>query len=404
MSSTTDIMRKNLEAPAALLANLRNKALFVALVAGVATVIGAFVSPEHFFRGYLIGFMWILGLSLGCMAWLMTGHLSGGNWWMLGRRIFEAGVRTLPLVAVLFIPVLLGMNHLYGWMHIDPAKDHVFAEKTWWLNPTFFIIRAVIYFVVWIGLGFLLTRGSWKQDESADPAIWQRLKAIAGPGILLYGLTITFAAIDWVMSLDAHWYSSIYGMIFIAGQALSVLALTIFMLAELSGYEPMSEVLMADRLHDYGKLMLALVMVWAYFSFSQLLITWMGNLPEEISWYLHRFKNGWGVVSLGIAAFHFALPFVLLLSRDLKRSARSLVPVALFVIFMRVVDIYWLVIPNPTAGVEAPHFTLHWTYITAPLALGGIWMATFVTYLGKRPLLVRNEPMLPRLWEKSHGH
>ncbi len=379
-------------------------ALFAALVGGAALVVGAFLNFQEFLRGYLIAYIFVLGLSLGSLALLMTGHLTGGNWWMLGRRIFEAATRCLPLLAILFLPVWLGAKQLYSWMSIDPAKDKMLSEKAWWLNYHGWMVRAVIYFLIWIAVSTLLTRLSARQDEDASPDVWRRMKVISGVGILLWAWSLTGAVVDWGMSLDPHWYSTIYGMIFMIGEALSMMAFTIIMLSALSKYSPMDEVVLPDRLHDIGKLLLAFTMVWAYFSFSQWLIIWMGNLPDEISWYLHRIKSGWGFVALALIFIQFALPFALLLSRDLKRAPRKLIPIALIVILGRLIDIYWYVVPNPLPGREAPSLHFHWTYLAALVGLVGIWLAAFATFLSKRPLLVRNEPMLPRLWETSHGH
>ncbi len=389
-----------------MLVSLRNRALIVGVIGAILTIIGAFVNFDQFLRGYLIAYIWVMGLSLGCMALLMTGHMSGGNWWMISRRIYEAGVRVIPMLAVLFLPLLLGAGHLYQWMHIDPSKDKIMAEKTWWLTTNGWHIRAVIYLVLWVVLGYLLTSLSKKQDEDPSPAIWKRLKVISGIGLLVWAFSLTGAAVDWGMSLDPHWFSTIYGMLYMIGEALSAMAFSIMILSALQKYPPMSEVAGPDRLHDLGKLLLAFTMVWAYFSFSQWLIIWMGNLPDEISWYLYRIKNGWGYVALALVFGQFALPFAMLLSRNLKRHARRLVPVALLVILMRAVDLYWYVVPNPAAapGAEPPHLTIHWVYITALVALGGLWLAAFAAYLNTRPLLVRNEPMLGRLWEQSHGH
>jgi hypothetical protein len=215
---------------------------------------------------------------------------------------------------------------------------------------------------------------------------------------------VTGAVVDWGMSLDPHWYSTIYAMIFMIGQALSTMAFTIIMLSALSKYSPMDEVVLPNRLHDLGKLLLAFTMVWAYFSFSQWLIIWMANLPDEVSWYLHRIKNGWGFVALALIFIQFALPFALLLSRDRKRAPQRLIPVAIIVILGRLIDLYWYIVPNPLPGQEPPSFHFHWTYVAALVGLIGIWFAAFATFLSKRPLLVRYEPMLARLWETSHGH
>jgi hypothetical protein len=402
--STTHTRDSNY-APPSSLGRFRQRWLIVGGIAAIISIIGAFVSPDQFLRGYLMGYMWTLGLALGSLALLMTGHLSGGNWWMLNRRTFEAAVGTLPVWAILFLPILLGMKRLYLWTHADLVHgDHVLMSKAAYLNTPFWIVRAVIYFVLWIGLAWFLRTWSAKQDTDAAPAIWQRMKSVAAPGILIYGLTITFASVDWVMSLDPHWFSTIYGMLFMAGQGLSALAFAICILVLLSPFSPMREIVREDRLHDLGKLMLAFTMVWAYFSFSQWLIIWMANLPEEISWYLHRIKNGWQAVALLLIVLQFALPFLLLLSRSLKRDARKLVPVALLIIVMRLVDLYWLVAPNALPSANAPPFTLHWTYVAVPLALMGLWLALFSWNLSKRPLLVATDPQLPRLWERSHGH
>lgn len=403
MSTSSNTLNTNF-APPAMLTEVRTMALFAALVGGAGLAVAAFMNFEEFLRGYLIAYVFVLGLSLGSLALLMTGHMTGGNWWMLGRRIFEAASRCLPMLAILFLPILLGAKHLYAWMSMDPTKDKILSEKVWYLNHHGWVIRAIIYFVIWVVLSLLLTRLSWKQDEDASPQVWRRMKVISGIGILLWAWTLTGASVDWGMSLDPHWYSTIYGMIFMIGEALSTMAFTIIMLSVLSKYSPMSEVVRADRLHDLGKLLLAFTMVWAYFSFSQWLIIWMANLPDEISWYLHRIKNGWGYVALLLIFVQFALPFTLLLSRERKRIAARLIPVALICMFGRLIDLYWYFIPNGLPGQDVPSLHFHWSYLAALIGLVGIWVAAFSAYLSKRPLLVRNEPMLPRLWEQSHGH
>ena len=305
----------------------------------------------------------------------------------------------------MFIPILLGMHRLYLWTHPDEvAGDKVLMAKAFYLNTPGWIVRAVIYFALWNLLGYLLTRGSAQQDADDSPRVWRRLKAISAPGLVLYALSVNFAATDWVMSLDPHWFSTMYGFLFIAQHLLATLALLICLLVLLAQFSPMDEVVRPDRLHDCGKLMLALTMVWAYFSFSQWLIIWMANLPEEISWYLARINGGWQIVALMLVILQFALPFLLLLSRDLKRDARKLIPVALLVLFMRFVDAYWLVVPNPMPGPRHEQIYLHWTYLVAPAALIGLWFAFFAWNLARQPLLVRNEPQLPRLWESSHAH
>jgi hypothetical protein len=406
MSATTYPVSYRFEAPASA-GSLSLRWLGIGAVAAVAAIAGALTSPAQFYRGYLIGYMLVLGFTLGSMALLMLGHMTGGNWWMIGRRVLEAAVGSLPLLTVLFLPIWFGRHYLYCWL--DPAyvaAHHAVQAKGGYLNEQFWTIRAVVYFAIWNLWGWALRAGSAKQDASDAPAVWQRLKTWSAPGMLVYGLTITLAATDWVMSLDAAWYSTIFGMFFMISEMLSVMALLIVILCSLRSAAPYDVILKADKLHDYGKLMLAFTMVWAYFSFSQWLIIWSGNLPEEITWYLMRLHGGWQGVALALVILQFALPFLLLLSRELKRDARKLVPVALLVLVMRYVDLYWLVAPNPFPGtVEgAVELTYHWTYFVAPLALLGLWLGMFFRQLARRPLLVVNEPMLPRLWEASHGH
>jgi hypothetical protein len=406
MRATTYPASYRFEPPPAA-ASLATRWLAIGLVASIAAIAGALLSNAQFLRGYLIGYMLVLGFSLGSMALLMLGHLTGGNWWMIGRRVMEAAVGNLPLLTILFLPIWLGRHSLYIWL--DPvyvAAHHEVAAKSGYLNERFWTVRAVVCFAIWNLWARALRGGSWKQDDDDSPRVWQRLKVWSGPGILVYGLTITVACTDWVMSLDPVWYSTIFGMFFMMSETLSFMALMIVILCTLREYAPYDRILGAGQLHDYGNLMLTFTMVWAYFSYSQWLIIWAGNLPDEITWYLDRIHGGWQTVALALVILQFVLPFLLLLSRDLKRDARKLVPVALLVLVMRYVDLYWLVAPNPFpgTGVEAHHLTYHWTYFAAPLALVSLWLGSFFWHLGRRPLLVVTEPMLPRLWEPSHGH
>jgi hypothetical protein len=393
--------------PPAVIASLSRRWLMLGAVAGIAAIAGGFVSSQQFFRGYLIGYMLVLGFSLGAMALLMLGHLTGGNWWMIGRRVMEAAIGILPLLTILFLPIWFGRHSLYVWL--DPAfvASHAgVAAKSGYLNEQFWTVRAAIYFAIWNLWAVALRKGSLKQDGDDSPQVWQGLKAWSAPGILVYGLTITLACTDWIMSLDPTWYSTIFGMFFMISEMLSVMALMIVILCSMRELAPYDKILRPDRVHDYGKLMLTFTMVWAYFSFSQWLIIWAGNLPEEITWYLDRIHGGWQMVALALVILQFSLPFLLLLSRDLKRDARKLVPVALLVLVMRYVDLYWLVAPNPFPGTvgEVHHLSYHWTYFAAPLALVSIWLGMFFRKLGQRPLLVVTEPMLARLWEPSHDH
>jgi hypothetical protein len=367
--------------------------VFAALVCVAGFVMES--QREQVMRGYLIGFMLWLGLSLGCLALLMVQHLSGGLWGLSIRRILEAATRGLPLMLVLWIPLFLGRHYLYGWMSGEGVNDH----NVWYLNMPFWWLRQVIYFAVWLGLMYILNKRSDLQDE---PGNRPRFQLLSGIGILLYALTISFAAVDWVMSLDPHWGSTIYGMIFMAGEGLSALAFSIIVLTVLTGYNPMRGIIKPEQFHDIAKLMLAFVMLFAYFSFSQWLIIWAGNLPDEISWFLNRIHGGWGMVALAIILFHFALPFALLLSRNLKRNGRKLIGLAVLLMFMRLVDIYWYVVPN--FAHARGHFYFSIWYLVAPIALGGLWLGFFFYNLRQRPILPLYEPQMPSLLHQGSGH
>lgn len=407
----SNLATKSLAAPPAWLAALRTRGLIVGGIFAVLSAIGAFTNFQTFMHGYLMGYMFCLSLCLGGFVLVMVGHLTGGNWFMMGRRIMEAQQRTLPLVAVMFIPVAIFMKELYVWANpsqwlANDAVMHWKTEHIHWLTPTGFVMRAVIYFLIWGFWIWKLNAGSREQDTNPDPIVWQRLKAWSAPGILVYGLTLTFASVDWVMSMDAHWFSTIYGMIYMAQHALVTFSFVIVMLILLTPVSVIGEVMFKDRLHDFGKWIFAFTMVWGYFSFSQFLIIWSGNLPEEISWFLARMTGGWGAIALLLVIGQFALPFILLLFRDIKRDAKRLFFVALLVILMRWFDTFWLVIPNPWPGHPdaTTKLAFSWQYAVVPVAMAGIWFAYFAMELAKRPLLVRNDPQLPRLWEHSHGH
>ncbi|MDQ3212962.1 MAG: hypothetical protein M3Q85_09835 [Acidobacteriota bacterium] len=380
----------NTDVPA--LARLQQRALIVGVLGLAAGAVGAVLNPDQFFRSWLIGFLFCLGLSLGPLALLMLQHMSGGQWGLVGRRVFEAASRNLPFVALLFIPILFGLPRLFEWARPEAVQaDHILQIKAPYLNVPFFIARAVLYFVLWIGGAWLLNKWSAAQDRgeiATTPADSRRFRVVSAPGLIVYVLTLTFASTDWVMSLDAHWYSTIFGFIFVAGQGLTGFALVIVVLSALTDTEPYATFLNKRHFLDLGKLLLAFVMLWAYFSFSQFLIIWSGNLPEEITFFTERLEGGWQWVSLAILLGHFALPFVLLLSRDLKRRPRLLAQVALVILVFRFVDLMWLV--EPMFGHEG--FPLHWMNLAVPAGLTGVWLFLFARQLRSRPLLPLNDP------------
>jgi hypothetical protein len=380
---------------------IRQSALIAGVVGLVICIIGIFKAPDHFFPSYLLAFMFVLGLSLGSLGLLMLQHLTGGNWGIIIRRPLESATRALALVAVLFVPIFFGMKYLYAaWLNAPASGEGALSEfQRAYLTLNGFRVRAILYFVVWLILVFLFNRWSREQDVNReDRGLRRRLKMLAGPGIILYVFVMSFAAIDWVMSISPHWASTIYGFLFVAGQLISSMALMIAVVVLLSRTGPLSGVLQPRHIHDLGKLLLTFVMLWAYFSFSQLLIIWSGNQPEEITFYYSRLHSQWGVVAVLVVIFHFFVPFFLLLSRDLKRNTNLLPKIAVWLIFMRLVDLFWMTRPEFTPNAWPNLWDL-----AALLALGGLWFFVFAGQLKQLPLLPLGDPKLAEAIE-HHEH
>jgi hypothetical protein len=396
---TAAIVNKSDLMPPPVAQTMQQRSLVIGAIGAVASVAGVFLAPESFYSAYLTAFMFWLGLSLGCMAILMLYHLVGGAWGTVMRRIVESGMMTLPMMFVLFLPILLNLPKLYKWAQPDQlASDAKLADIAHsYLNFNGILIRYILYFVIWFGMAYFLNRWSTEQDSIAGQSTL-RFRAMSSIGLVIYSLTISFAVIDWVMSLQARWISTIYGLLFIAGEALSAFCFCVVIENILGKRKPMSDYLTDTEVHDHGKLMLAFVMVWAYFNFSQWLIIWAGNLPEEIPWYVRRMNGGWETVGLFLVVFHFAVPFALLLSRQLKRKARTLVWIASWLIVMRMVDIFWHIEP-----AFHPTFHVSWVFFAILAGMGGLWMAYFFHNLRARPLLPVNAPQTLRLLEPSHG-
>ena len=399
---TTDSIRRNspaFAAPAAV-GRLQTLGLIAGGIGLVLSVLGFVLSRDYFFRGYLVGWVYWTGLSLGCLAIAMVGHLSGGDWAVVIRRVLEAGSRVLPWMLLLFIPIAFGMPNLYQWARPEASADPILKLKEAYLNRDFFLVRQVVYFVIWSALAFSLSRLSRRQDNGGDASLLSRMRVISAPGLIIYCLTVTFASVDWLMSLQPHWFSTIYGFYLIASQGLLAFAFLIVMALFLSRSEPMAGIYQPRHFHDWGKLMFAFVMIWAYFSYSQWLITWAGNLPEEISFFLPRVRGGFGWVAILIVLFHFTVPFALLLSRDLKRNARTVGLVALGLMFMRWVELFWQVEP----AFHERHAAFDWLYLAAPLFIGGVWLFCFASTLKSRPLLPIYDPFLPEAIAHGKHH
>ncbi|HLK10586.1 MAG TPA: hypothetical protein VKW76_04345 [Candidatus Binatia bacterium] len=370
---------------------LRHLAVRAAAVGVVGCALGAVLDPGQLLRSYLVAYVFWTGCALGCLAILMINYVTGGVWGAAIRRLLEAGAGTLPLLALAFLPLAAGVGRLYVWARPDAvARDALLQHTHPFLNVPFFLGRTVFYFAAWIAVARALRRWSLGRDARPDPAAERRLELLSRGGLVLLGLTMTFAAVDWMMSLEPHWYSTIYGVIFMGGSVLTAFAFVIAVAALLSDDPDLARVLTPDAFHDLGKLLLAFLMLWAYFSYSQFLIIWAGNLPEEIPWYLARTRGGWGWLALGVVVFHFALPFPVLLSRTVKRRARTLAVVAAALLAVRFLDLFWQIAPAFHPG----RLAVHWLDATTVLALGGFWLAAFVRGLAAGPLVPRHDPVL----------
>ncbi len=382
--------RSTWSAPAEL-AQLERKLWMIGGAGALLSILGALLDRAQAVQSYLVAWLLWAGVAFGCFAVMVLHHLSRGGWGLMVRRVFEAATKTMPLLAILFVPVLLGLPHLYSWA--DPeavAASEYLQQKTNYLNASFFTLRFVAYFVILGGLGWLICRRSLEQDATGDPRLARRMQRLAGPSLGIYVLVATLAAVDWIMSLDPLWYSSLFGVYFVGGHGVSAFAFVILAALWLSKRQPMSRVFTHRHFHDYGKLLFAFVMLWAYFALSQLLIIWSGNLAEEITWYFERIQGGWKYLGMALGLLHFGLPFLLLLSRNLKRDARRLAIVAALLLVLRWVDLYWQVGPAFHHGGLA----LHWLDLTTVVGLGGIWLAAVARFLGRHSLLPINDPHL----------
>jgi hypothetical protein len=416
MSHTAVIVRPQDYAPPPAIARWRNSAVSIGVVAGIGLLIvdvtaGAGHRWELFLRSWLVGFLFWLGPTTGSLCLLMLQYTSGGNWGRLGRRFWEAASGNWWLMLLLWLPIAFGIKTLYPWAipHEQAAALLGRSKVDLYLNPTLFWVRGLIYFIGWALLYMRLM--AWSKKEEAGettPAQFVSVQNVSGFGIVFYAVTITFASIDWAMSLYPQWWSTVWGMLFMVGQVLTAFAMTIILLVKLAGMEPVAKMFRTDYLHDFGKLMFTFVVLWAYLSFSQWLIIWSGNMLSEIRWYLMRLEHGWQYFGTLLIFVHFVFPFALLLSRSLKRHAKRIVAVASLLLVMRVVDLFWLTAPNFYNGFKGEglnNFGGHdiAMYILCPIAIGGIWLFLFFWRLEKRSLMPVNDPHFVEMLEAKHG-
>jgi len=409
----------------------KTRATIVALAFAVIAVGLAFLGQaedglgwDHFLRAWLLGMVLTFGWSVGGLALLMVQYVSGGKWGLLLRRPLEAMSRTLPVVFVYWLVVVIWLKKLYLWAQVDGSNPsdvaaalkagfinevqaHAIMFKRPMLNPEMFVLVGVFCFTVWWFYTWRLNRLGLERDKDspANTPMWiKKMENISGPGILVYSLTMTAALIYWVMSLDPTWYSSVYGLLFLVGQGYSVLALSIIVSISLSKAEPFKTILRQTEQHDLGKMTFAFVMLNIYLAFSQFLIIWSGNLPEEIPWYLDRIRGHWGIIITLDFLFHWLIPFTLLLSRDIKRNKNRLTLVCQWMVFAKAFDLFWLIEPNFKDAARNLHFS--WgilEYVAVPVAMVGFWLAFFCTRLKTRSLVQVNDPHLAEILEPEHA-
>jgi len=363
----------------------------------MACAAGFGLDSEQFFRSWLFAFLFWVSIPIGCLSLSFIGHLSGGRWGAVTRRLTEAGTRTFPLLVLVFVPIAAGLPRLYSTWANPAPHDELVQAKAAYLNAPFFLGRTALYFAVWMLLAHFLNKWSLQSDHGHDEGLALKLRKLSGAGLVLMALTISFMSFDWAMSLDPHWFSTVYGIWFMISTLLSATTFTVVLLASFSGAAPFRGVVERDLFHDLGKLTFAFLMFWAYISFSQFLIVWSANLPEEIPWYLRRFQGGWEYLILAVALLHFALPYALLLSQDVKRSRSSLRAVAGWLLAMRAVDLYWLVAPDSGQHAGLPPLHAHWLDLAALVGIGGLWLLYYAYQLRQRPLLPLGEPELGAL-------
>jgi hypothetical protein len=374
------------------------RSLAVGVAALISCAVGGVFTPGQFFRAYLVAYLFFLGLAHGCLAVLMLYYLTGGAWGYLIRRTLEAAIRTLPLLALLFIPIGFGVPYLYVWANQDiVAANPIIQQKAIYLNWPFFCARAALFFFLWLLNAYLLLAWSRRQEETDDPVLIERYSArlgyVSGPGLIVFGITITFASVDWVMSLQPAFRSTIFGPLFASGEILSGFAGVLIVLAWLLAQPPLSELVSVEALNDLGNLLFTFLVIWAYLVFFQFMLIWIANLPYDSRWYDPRLRGGWYWVAVALFVLHFVVPFFLLLMRPIKRNPRSLAQVAALLLFMQLVYMNFQILPveveRSSAGVT--RLWKHWLDFVAPLGLGGLWLANFLYCLKQRSILPAND-------------
>jgi hypothetical protein len=368
------------------LERVQRLAMIVGIAGLVLSVIGLIVDRAQFFQSYLVAFLFVFGLSVGALGYSMIIYLAGGGWGAAIGDVLRSSAALFWLLAILFVPIVVGIPSLYGWANPAViAADPLLQHKAGWLNVVVWLARAIVYFAVWILVSRYLDRWFQEWDRTGSPRARRALRNLSGGGMVLVILTVSFAMFDWVMSLEPDWTSTIYGLMLIAGHALAGWGLAIFTLSRLRSWWPVREFSTWQLWRDLGSLFLANLIIWTYFSFDQLMLIWIGNLNEEIPWYLRRMSNGWEIVGLVVLIAQFVVPFFSLVLRGTRKNPVALGRVALLLVLAHFVEDIWLVEPDFTPS----SIVNHWQDLTLLLALGGIWLTLFARQLRLRLVVVR---------------
>jgi hypothetical protein len=366
-------------------------ALACGILGLILTVIGYFVNPARMFNSYLVSFGFWTTLGLGALFFVMLHHLTNATWSVVLRRLVETFMAVLPYMVIFVLPVLLNLNELYRWSRPEAVmQDHLLQHKAPYLNDWFFILRTGLYFAAWFIMARSLYRTSLAQDSGFDKKQVEKFRKISAPGMVLFALTITFAGFDWFMSQDPDWYSTIFGVYIFSGGLVSILAFITLSTLILRRRGVLSDSLTGEHYHDLGKLTFAFVVFWGYIAFSQYFLIWYANIPEETTWFHHRYQGGWESVSLLMVFGYFVVPFVALISRGPKRSRAVMAVIAAWLLVMHWVDLYWIIMPN----YSSHQASISWMDFAAMLLVGGFYLWMFWRKFSSRPVVPVGDPRL----------